>query len=127
MSRYLDVNRAKQAFFHRLGALAVILRALRAPIRAFVPITAGALGISSVRFYAVNIAAILVVGRAGAYPPGVLAVSSLDRAVGLGPDLKATAKHTGMPLVFGGALIVALWHLDLRRRRGEPRSTCTMP
>src|SRR5712672_3486464 len=76
------------------------------PIRAFVPITAGALGMPPLRFYAVNIVAILLWAPAHIVP-GVLAVSALDRAGGLA-GLGGTAKHYWIPLVIGGALIVAL-------------------
>ena len=44
-----------EAFFNRWGALAVFFARFVPPIRAFVPITAGALGMPPLRFYAVNI------------------------------------------------------------------------
>ena len=87
-----------------------------APIRAFIPITAGALGMSPRRFYPINIAAILLWAPAHILP-GVLAVSALDRAGGVA-GLEGTAKHYWMPLVIGGALIVALAVWTIRRRRG---------
>ena len=49
--------------------------------------------------------------------PGVLAVSALERAGGL-VGLEGTAKHYWMPLVLGGALIVALATWVIRRTRG---------
>ena len=105
-----------EAFFHRWGALAVFFARFVPPIRAFVPITAGALGMPPLRFYAVNIPAILLWAPAHVLP-GVLAVSLLERyghLAGLGAD----AKHYWMPLVIGGALIVALAVWTIRRRHG---------
>jgi membrane-associated protein len=116
MSRYPNVIAQSEAFFHRWGALAVFFARFVPPIRAFVPITAGALGMSPLRFYAVNIAAILLWAPAHILP-GVLAVSALDRAGGL-VGLKGTAKHYWMPLVLAGALVVALAIWIIRRRRG---------
>jgi membrane-associated protein len=86
------------------------------PIRAFVPITAGALGMAPLRFYAVNIPAILLWAPAHVLP-GVLAASLLERygdVMGVG----AGAKHYWMPLVVGGALILALAVWTIRRRHG---------
>ena len=86
------------------------------PIRALVPITAGALGMPPLRFYPVNIAAILLWAPAHILP-GVLAVSALDSAGRLA-GLEGTAKHYWIPLVIGGALIVAVVVWIIRRRRG---------
>src|SRR6266481_1857714 len=60
MSKYPRVVAQSEAFFRRWGALAVFFARFVPPIRAFVPITAGALGMPPVRFYAVNIPAILL-------------------------------------------------------------------
>jgi membrane protein DedA with SNARE-associated domain len=116
MSRYPKVIAQSEAFFHRWGALAVFFARFVPPIRAFVPITAGALGMSPPRFYGVNIAAILLWAPAHILP-GVLAVSALDRAGGLA-GLEGSAKHYWMPLVIGGALLVALAVWIFRRRHG---------
>ena len=116
MSRYPGVVAQSEAFFHRWGALAVFFARFVPPIRAFVPITAGALGTPPLRFYPVNIAAILLWAPAHILP-GVLAVSALERAGGL-IGLEGTAKHYWMPLVLGGALIVAFVIWIIRRRRG---------
>jgi membrane protein DedA with SNARE-associated domain len=86
------------------------------PIRAFVPITAGALGMPPLRFYPINVAAILLWAPAHVLP-GVLAVSALERYGGwLG--IGGTAKHYWMPLVIGGALILALVVWAIRRWHG---------
>jgi membrane-associated protein len=116
MSRYPGVIAQSEAFFHRWGSLAVFFARFVPPIRAFVPITAGALGMSPLRFYAVNIPAILLWAPAHILP-GVLAVSALDRAGGFA-GLEGTAKHYWMPLVLGGGLIVTLAIWLIRRRRG---------
>jgi membrane protein DedA with SNARE-associated domain len=116
MSRYPKVIAQSEAFFHRWGALAVFFARFVPPIRAFVPITAGALGMPPRRFYAINAAAILLWAPAHILP-GVLAVSALDRAGGLA-GLEGSARHYWMALVIGGALILALGVWIVRRRYG---------
>jgi membrane-associated protein len=114
MANYPRVVAQSEAFFHRWGALAVFFARFVAPIRAFVPITAGALGMPPLRFYAVNIPAILLWAPAHVLP-GVLAVSLLERYGHLA-GLGHTAKHFWMPLVVGGALATALTAWTIRRR-----------
>ena len=131
MSTYPRVVAQSAAFFHRWGALAVFFARFLAPIRAFVPITAGALDMPPLRFYPVNILAILLWAPAHVLP-GVLAVSALERygkLIGLG----AAAKHYWIPLVVGGTLIVALTIWIIRRWHGGnaiepvPRPLFTRP
>ena len=116
MSRYPGVVAQSEAFFHRWGALAVLFARFVPPIRAFVPITAGALGMPPVRFYGVNIPAILVWALAHVLP-GVLAVSALHEYAGLSHH-EHVGKHLWMWTVAGGALVVALGVWTLRRRHG---------
>jgi membrane protein DedA with SNARE-associated domain len=116
MSRYPNVIAQSEAFFHRWGALAVFFARFVPPIRAFVPITAGALGMSPPRFYAINISAILLWAPAHILP-GVLAVSALDRAGGLA-GLEGTAKHYWIPLVLAGSALAGLATWWIRRKRG---------
>jgi membrane-associated protein len=116
IANYPGVIAQSEAFFNRWGALAVFFARFVAPIRAFVPITAGALGMQPLRFYAVNIPAILLWAPAHVLP-GVLAVSLLDRYGHLA-GLGHTAKHFWMPLVVGGALAAALTVWTIRRRHG---------
>ena len=71
-----------EAFFHRFGLFAVFFARFVPPIRAFVPITAGALDMPPLRFYAVNIPAILLWAAAHVLP-GVLAVSALHEYGGI--------------------------------------------
>jgi membrane protein DedA with SNARE-associated domain len=116
LSNYPRVVAQSEAFFVRWGALAVFFARFVPPIRAFVPVTAGALGMAPLRFYAVNIPAILLWAPAHVLP-GVLAVSALEKFSGYG-GVGGTAKHYWMPLVIGGALIVALAVWTIRRRHG---------
>ena len=116
LTNYPGVVAQSEAFFNRWGALAVFFARFVPPIRAFVPITAGALGMPPLRFYPINAAAILLWAPAHVLP-GILAVSVLERYGGwLG--LGGTAKHYWMPLVIGGALILALAIWVIRRRHG---------
>src|SRR3954447_4363221 len=125
MSRYPNVIAQSEAFFNRWGALAVFFARFVPPIRAFVPITAGALAMPPLRFYAVNIPAILVWAPAHILP-GVLAVSALHEYAGL-PHHAHTGKHLWVLAVAGGALIVALAIWTIRRCHGggviEPAKT----
>ena len=57
-----------EAFFRRWGRWAVFFARFVPPIRAFVPLTAGALGMSPLRFYAINIPAILLWAAAHVLP-----------------------------------------------------------
>jgi membrane protein DedA with SNARE-associated domain len=116
MANYPRVVAQSEAFFHRWGALAVFFARFVPPIRAFVPITAGALGMPPLRFYAVNIPAILLWAPAHVLP-GVLAVSALHRYAGF-PHHEAIAKHYWMLSVIGAALIIALVAWIIRRRHG---------
>ncbi len=58
LSAYPTLIAQSEEFFRRHGTLAVLFARFVAPIRAFVPITAGALGMVPVRFFSVNIPAI---------------------------------------------------------------------
>ena len=116
LSNYPRVIAQSEAFFNRWGTLAVFLARFVPPIRAFVPITAGALGMPPAKFYAVNIPAILLWAPAHVLP-GVLAVSALHKYAGFAPHA-GVAKHYWMLTVLGGALIVALVTWAIRRRRG---------
>jgi membrane protein DedA with SNARE-associated domain len=116
LANYPRVIAQSEAFFRRWGALAVFFARFAPPIRAFVPITAGALGMPPARFYPVNIAAILLWAPAHVLP-GVLAVSALHRYAGI-PHHAGIAKHYWIVAVIGGALIVALATWIIRRRHG---------
>ena len=114
MSNYPRLVTRSEAFFHRWGTLAVFFARFVPPIRAFVPLTAGALGMSPLRFYAVNIPAILLWAPAHVLP-GVLAVSALHRYGGL-PHHTGAAKYYWILAVIGVALIA--WLVTWAIRRG---------
>jgi membrane protein DedA with SNARE-associated domain len=116
MANYPGVLAQSEAFFRRWGSLAVFFARFVPPIRAFVPVTAGALGMQPLRFYAVNIPAILLWAPAHVLP-GVLAASLLERYGHLA-GLGAHAKHYWLPLVICTALIVWLVVWTIRRRHG---------
>jgi len=116
MSHYPRMVAQSEMFFHRFGAPAVFFARFVPPIRAFVPITAGALGMRPLRFYAVNIPAILLWAPAHVLP-GVVAVSALHEYAGISHHT-GFAKHYWMLAVIGGALIVAFATWMIRRRNG---------
>ena len=118
MANYPRVVAQSEAFFHRWGALAVFFARFVPPIRAFVPVTAGALGMTPSRFYAVNIPAILLWAAAHVLP-GVLAVSALHAYAGI-PHHTGIGKHYWIWTVIGGALVVSLAAWIIRRRRSPP-------
>jgi LPXTG-motif cell wall-anchored protein len=120
LSRYPRVIARSEAFFHRWGTLAVFFARFVPPIRAFVPVTAGALGMSAPVFYSINAAAILLWAPAHVLP-GVAAVSALHHYGGFAP-------HTGMAKMYWigavviAAIAIALWTW-LGRRRREARNS----
>jgi len=111
LTNYPGVVAQSEAFFNRWGALAVFFARFVPPIRAFVPVTAGALGMSPLRFYAVNIPAVLLWAPAHVLP-GVLAVSALHQ-YGIGHHA-GIARHYWMPAVIIVAALAGLgtwwWH-----------------
>jgi membrane protein DedA with SNARE-associated domain len=116
LARYPRVVAQSEAFFHRWGVLAVFFARFVPPIRAFVPITAGALGMPPLRFFAVNIPAVVLWAPAHVLP-GVLAVSALHQYGGI-PHHTGIGKHYWIMAVIGGALIVALAVWTIRRWHG---------
>ena len=116
MSRYPGVMAQSEAFFQRWGTLAVLFARFVPPIRAFVPVTAGALGMPPLLFFGVNIPAVLAWACAHVLP-GVLAVSALHEYAGL-PHHQHTGKHLWMLAVFAVA-IIALGVWTLRRRQAR--------
>jgi membrane-associated protein len=116
MTNYPGVVAQSEAFFRRWGALAVFFARFVPPIRAFVPITAGALDMPPPRFYAVNIPAILLWAAAHVLP-GVLAITALHKYGGI-PHHTGIGKHYWMLSVVAGALIFAVGVWIFRRRHG---------
>lgn len=97
MSIYPAAVAQSEAFFHRYGTIAVLFARFVPPVRAVVPITAGALGMTPRRFYPVNVAAILLWAPAHVLP-GVLAGSAAER-------WGFQIEHYGLPLV--GVILAA--------------------
>jgi membrane protein DedA with SNARE-associated domain len=116
LSNYPRVIAQSEAFFHRWGTLAVFLARFVPPIRAFVPITAGAVGMSPPLFYAVNIPAIVLWAPAHVLP-GVLAVTALHKYGGF-EHHGGFARHYWMLAVIGGAAVTAIVTWTIRRRHG---------
>jgi len=111
MSNYPALVARSEDFFHRYGALAVFLARFVPPVRAVVPITAGALGMPPQRFYPVNAAAVLIWATIHVLS-GTLAGSAAER-------WGMKIEHYGLPLVGGiiaiGCLIVGVQQWRSRR------------
>jgi membrane protein DedA with SNARE-associated domain len=121
MSRYPRVIARSEALFRRWGLLAVFFGRFVPPIRAFVPITAGALGMAPARFFAVDVPAILLWAPAHVLP-GVVAVSALHEYAGISHHA-GVARHYWILLVLGAAFIAALASWIIRRKQGSPETT----
>lgn len=115
LTNYPRVVAESESFFNRFGTWAVFFARFVPPIRAFVPVTAGALGMAPARFYAIDIPAILVWAPAHVLP-GVLAVSALHEYAGL-PHHAHVGKHIWMLTVVGVAIIGGLGVWYYRRRQ----------
>jgi membrane-associated protein len=116
LTSYPHVVAQSEALFRRWGLWAVFFGRFVPPIRAFVPITAGALDMPPSRFFAVNIPAILLWAPAHVLP-GVLAISVFEK-YGLFHYAGGHPKHYWMPLVVGLSLISGLAVWAFRRRHG---------
>jgi membrane-associated protein len=116
LTNYPRVVAQSEAFFQRWGNWAVFFARFIPPIRAFVPMTAGALAMPPSRFFPVNLLAVLLWAPAHVLP-GVMAVSLLDR-FGVFKDTGGSAKHHWMPIIVGAAIILALAVWTIRRRNG---------
>jgi membrane protein DedA with SNARE-associated domain len=114
LTNYPRVIAQSETFFRRWGVWAVFFARFVAPIRAFVPITAGALAMPPSRFFAANIPAILSWALAHVLP-GVLAISALHRYGGI-PHHSGIAKHYWMLAVVAGAVIAGSVTWAIRRR-----------
>ncbi|MBC7579822.1 MAG: DedA family protein [Tardiphaga sp.] len=121
LSKYPRIVAQSEAFFHRYGTLAVFFGRFVPPIRAFVPVTAGALGMKPLKFYTVNILAVFLWAPAHVLP-GVLAVSALHQYSGT-PHHSGYGKHIWIPAVILVAALAGLATWWWRRRRGLSASS----
>lgn len=121
LANYPRVVAESESFFNRFGTAAVFFARFVPPIRAFVPVTAGALGMTPAKFYAVNIPAILVWAPAHVLP-GVLAVSALHEYAGL-PHHGHVGKHIWILTVAGVAIVVGAGVWVYRRRNSSGVAT----
>jgi membrane protein DedA with SNARE-associated domain len=114
LNRYPAVIAQSEAFFRRWGTWAVFFARFVPPIRAFVPVTAGALGMARIRFFAANIPAVLLWAPVHVLP-GVLAISALHRYAGIPHHVGLKPYWIGA--VIFGAIIVGLVTWGVRRRQ----------
>ncbi len=102
LNKYPEVVERSEAFFSKYGNAAVFLARFLPPVRAFVPITAGALGMTPLRFFTINIVAILCWAPAHVMP-GILAGTAYGHA-------GAIAGHLAMPIIAGIAAVgIGIW------------------
>lgn len=118
LSGHPDVVATSKSFFARHGILAVFFARFVAPVRAIVPVTAGALGMALPRFFTVNIAAALLWAPLHVIP-GAIAGTALQRVEHARP-------HHPL-LMFAAITITALlafsiWQ-HLRHRAGRRNQT----
>jgi membrane-associated protein len=116
LSRYPAVIAQSEAFFRHWGIWAVFFARFVPPIRAFVPVTAGALGMARMQFFAANIPAVLLWAPAHVLP-GVLAIDALHRYAGIPHHVGL--KHYWIVAVIAGAIIVGLVTWAVRRRQNH--------
>jgi len=86
-----------EMFFQKYGKAAVLLARFLPPVRAFVPVIAGAMGMTPRQFYPINLVAILLWAAVHVFP-GVLAGKAYQRA-------GAIAGHLTLPIILGIAAI----------------------
>lgn len=125
LTNYPRVVAESESFFHRFGTWAVFFARFVPPVRAFVPVTAGALGMPPAKFYAVNIPAILAWAPAHVLP-GVLAVSALHDYAGLHRH-EHVGKHIWILAVVGVAIVGGIAAWIYRRRNGSTAAAATKP
>jgi membrane protein DedA with SNARE-associated domain len=105
---YPAIIARSEEFFARRGAIAVLFARFVPPVRAFVPLTAGALGMPPARFFPINVVAIVLWACAHVLP-GALA-GSLWKQYG------KEIEHVALPVI-GAVVVVWLVVWIVRRRR----------
>ena len=120
MSKYPAVMAQSEAFFQRWGTLAVLFARFVPPIRAFVPVTAGALGMPPARFYGVNAAAVIAWAMAHVLP-GVFAISALHHYAGVSHHHHVGKNLWILGVVAAAIIALGVWTLRRRQARGGLR------
>ncbi|MEW6644554.1 MAG: DedA family protein [Pseudomonadota bacterium] len=105
LASYPTVIARSEEFFARRGLLAVFLARFVPPVRAFVPVTAGALGMAPQRFFAVNIIAVALWAPLHVVP-GLLAGSALKQ---WGTTLHHHLAALVLLALAGGVVALAIW------------------
>jgi membrane protein DedA with SNARE-associated domain len=117
LNRFPGLIKRSAQFIRRYGITSVFLARFTAVVRAFVPLLAGIMKMSSTRFYVANVLSALVWAPLHIFP-GVLAGMAINLA---GPHAAT------LGLLFVGAIVVVSigWHLlrdRLRAKVGAPPS-----
>lgn len=120
LSRYPGIVAQSENYFARYGTLAVFFARFVAPIRALVPVTAGALGMAPRTFVMVNVPAVVLWALAHVLP-GALAADALKRIGGLSGLAHETHRYW-MPVTILAALCVGAYVWWRRRQRGINRA-----
>jgi membrane protein DedA with SNARE-associated domain len=108
LKSYPNIIARSETFFKDRGALAVLFARFVPPVRAFVPLTAGALGMAPLRFYPINVVAIALWASAPVLP-GALA-GTLWKQYG------SEIEHIVLPvLAVVVAIAVVVWFVRWRR------------
>lgn len=109
---YPTIIARSEAFFDNRGALAVVFARFVPPVRAFVPVTAGALGMPPQRFFAMNIPAIGLWACAHVLP-GALA-GTLWKQYG------KQVEHIAVPILAALVLLAVVVWIVRRKRALSP-------
>ncbi len=118
LSKYPAAIAQSEAFFQRYGTFAVFLARFVPPVRAIVPIIAGALGMSPQRFFFAMTPAVLLWAPAMVLP-GVLAGSAVEQ-------WGAKVEHYALPLVGGIIAIGSVgWAIICWRKRHQNAALST--
>ena len=107
LSLYPSLVSHSEEFFQKHGAVAIFLGRFVPPVRAFVPVTAGALGTSRTRFFAFNIPAVTMWACAHVLP-GALAGT-------LWKEYGKKIEHIALPALVVLIAIALVWYLWRRR------------
>ena len=102
LDRYPEVVRESEAVFEKYGSAAILAARFLPPVRAFVPVVVGTLGMAPRRFYPRSMVAIALWAPAHVVP-GYLAGSAYHRA-------GAVAEQLALPVIAGiVAIALAIW------------------